>query len=159
MWRKEIHSAIGYFDEQFKIVADLDFQVRVAAKFSLIKVNRSLGFYLQGTSANLSSNSPLQDRELTAVHLRYGNFDSLNLAHLVNAVTKISLFRHKWFGSYHKMTPWTLRGFCLYGMRFPLVLLSMLKLPRHLARMFLKQRFYKWFPRKGTPDKLSTTPL
>ena len=45
MWRKGIHKQMGYFDEQFKLVADYDFQIRVAINGCLVKSDGILGYY------------------------------------------------------------------------------------------------------------------
>lgn len=143
MWRKEIHDQIGYFDEQFRLIADLDFQIRVASAFPLIKIKEQLGYYLEGTPNNLSSNLSLQFMEMTALHLRYGNFNLLFLTDLVRGLSKIKLFQHKWFGAYHKTKPRSLRRRLQYILRFPLIGVSIFKFPRHIARKYLKPYLLK----------------
>lgn len=142
MWRKDIHQNIGYFDEQFKLIADLDFQIRVAKKYPLVKTHNQLGFYLEGTPSNLSSNARLQDMEHTVLHLRYGNFNLIYLTYLFGGLFKFQLFKIKWFGKYHSMSRWTFQDFYLYLGRFPLICVSIFKFPRHLARKYLKDYYY-----------------
>jgi GT2 family glycosyltransferase len=79
MWRKEIHNSIGYFDEQFKLVSDYEFQIRTALNYPLVKTNSMLGYYLEGCPKRLSKNTTLQNQERTAIELRYGVFYKLNL--------------------------------------------------------------------------------
>ncbi len=79
MWRKDIHNSIGYFDEQFKLVSDYEFQIRTALNFPLVKTNSMLGYFLEGSPQRLSKNTVLQNEERTAVELRYGVFFKLNL--------------------------------------------------------------------------------
>lgn len=141
MWRKSIHESIGYFDEQFRLIADLDFQIRIAKKYPMVKISQQLGFYLEGTPSNLSSNNKLQNRELTALHLRYGNFNRLNLAHLIDSQKNFKLFEHKWFGSYHKAPGLTGKDRLEYLLRSPSILRAILNFPRHLARKYFKTYF------------------
>ena len=79
MWRKFIHEKIGYFDEQFRLVADYEFQIRVALNYGLVKTDTMLGYFLQGGNERLSQNIQLQNRERTAVELRYGIYYKMNL--------------------------------------------------------------------------------
>lgn len=155
MWRKEVHGTIGYFDEQFRLIADLDFQIRVAKKYPLVKTNKQLGFYLEGTPSNLSSNSRLQDMEHTVLHLRYGNFNRIYLTYLFSGLSKFQLFKIKWFGKYHSMNRWTLKDFSLYMSRFPLICVSIFKFPRHLARKYLKKYYYEIL--LGRKNRVTTT--
>ena len=137
MWRSDIHAQIGYFDEQFRLVADLDFQIRIARLFPMIKVSNQLGYYLEGTPNNLSSNYALQRREHTVVQLRYGNFNLLHLADLLGGVMKIRVFQYKWFGEYHKMKEWKFKDYYSYITRFPLIGISLIKFPRQIARKLI----------------------
>jgi glycosyltransferase involved in cell wall biosynthesis len=156
MWRKNIHAAIGYFDEQFRLIADLDFQIRVAAKYPLVKVNTHLGYYLEGTPNNQSSNTRLQDMEHTALHMRYGNYDLLYLPHLFEALRQIRLSKLKWHDQYHKFDPWAFINLFHFFIRLPLFVVSLFRYPRHMARKHLKQYIYN-LTKGMTKDKLSTT--
>ncbi|MBE7170897.1 MAG: glycosyltransferase [Williamsia sp.] len=138
MWRKNIHDQIGYFDEQFRLIADLDFQIRVALQSPLIKIQQQLGYYLEGTPGNLSSNLSMQFMEMTALHMRYGNFNLLFLTDLVKGLSKIRLFQYKWFGAYHAMKPRSVREKLQYMLRFPLIGISIFNFPRHWARKYLR---------------------
>lgn len=81
MWRKSIHTQIGYFDEQFRLVADYEFQIRAAHSYPLIKVNHLLGYFLQGdgSEGRLSQKTDLQNSERTAVEIRYGIYYKMDL--------------------------------------------------------------------------------
>ncbi|MFW9928432.1 MAG: glycosyltransferase [Candidatus Thorarchaeota archaeon] len=92
MWRKTIHSQIGYFDEQFKLVADFEFQIRVAIKYSIKKIYQPTGYYLILAKEKLSSDTKLQIKESNIVHLRYGNFDKINLLYLYASLRNFSVF-------------------------------------------------------------------
>lgn len=94
MWRQTIHKKIGYFDEQLKLVADFDFQIRASFKCRLIRVDDFLGYYLEGVSDKLSSNWKLQIIERTKVGLRYGTYCLLDLVYLfANKNIKIGMIR------------------------------------------------------------------
>ena len=146
MWRKKIHDELGYFDEQLRLVADLDFQIRVARKYDMVKVREQLGYYLEGTSANLSSNFSIQDKEQTMLHMRYGNFSLIYLTHVINAFKNFEVFKFKWFGDYHLMSEWTVENKFSYISRFPMIIFSVIKWPRHLARKYLKKHLSKKQP-------------
>ncbi len=143
MWRKSIHEQIGYFDEQFKLIADLDFQIRVAKKYSMVKVNQQLGYYLEGTAANLSSNFSIQDKEHTVLHLRYGNFNLIFLTHIVSGLKDFEVFKFKWFGGYHPVNQWTVENKLSYISKLPMIVFSIIKWPRHMARKYLKKHLLK----------------
>jgi glycosyltransferase involved in cell wall biosynthesis/SAM-dependent methyltransferase len=78
MWRKSIHEIIGYYDEQFKCVADFDFQIRAALHFPFVKTAEPLGIYLEYQPYKLSANG-LQELENNIVYLRYGIYEKVNL--------------------------------------------------------------------------------
>ena len=78
MWRKSIHSVIGYYDEQFKCIADFDFQIRAALHFSFVKTGEPLGIYLEDQPHKLSANG-LQPFERNIICLRYMDYRHLNL--------------------------------------------------------------------------------
>jgi len=77
MWRRSIHSTIGYYDEQFKCIADFDFQIRAAVHFSFVKTEDPLGIYLSDQPYKLSSNG-LQSIEQNILYYRYRNCACLN---------------------------------------------------------------------------------
>jgi glycosyltransferase involved in cell wall biosynthesis len=84
MWRKSIHETIGYYDEQFKCVADFDFQIRAALHYPFVKTDEPLGIYLEYQPYKLSYNG-LADTERNVIYLRYGAYRYLNLALLRQA--------------------------------------------------------------------------
>lgn len=86
MWRKNIHDKIGYFDEQFKLVADFDFQIRATRSNLIIKTDKVLGYYLENVPEKLSSNSWKQSVERNVLYLRYGMFDLFNWLTLFSIV-------------------------------------------------------------------------
>ena len=97
MWRKDIHLEIGYFDEQFKLAADFEFQLRVAVNYPLVKTDEILGYYLDYAAHKLSSNKLLQHSERTAIQLRYKLYDKL-LIHFLPFVSRFRINHVKNFG-------------------------------------------------------------
>jgi glycosyltransferase involved in cell wall biosynthesis len=77
MWRKSIHETIGYYDEQFRCVADFDFQIRAALHYPFVKTKEPLGTYLEDQPHKLSANG-LQELENNIVYLRYGIYEKVN---------------------------------------------------------------------------------
>jgi len=77
MWRKSIHQTVGYYDEQFKCVADFDFQIRTVNRFPLIKVNELLGIYLEEQPHKLSADK-VHEIENTIIYLRYGVYEKVD---------------------------------------------------------------------------------
>lgn len=72
MWRKAVHAKVGFFDEQFVIVSDFDFQMRVAHSYPLAKTHCKIGMYLHKVPEKLSSNLRKMLAEENALFLRYG---------------------------------------------------------------------------------------
>ena len=103
MWRKDIHLAIGYFDEQFKLAADFEFQLRVAANYPLVKADGILGYYLEYATHKLSSNKLLQHSERTAIQLRYKLYDKL-LIHFLPFVFRFRINHVKNYGTWFKIS-------------------------------------------------------
>ncbi|WP_163263939.1 glycosyltransferase [Dysgonomonas sp. 216] len=138
MWRKSVIKEFGYFDEQFKLVADLDFQMRIAYSGKLVKASGILGYYLEGDPRKLSMNYDLQDRERTAVYLRFGVFRYLNLAYLLSACMRYNTKGYKHKGIYH-----TIKIPLSYKLKkLPLLFFAFLHLPYYSAQ-YMKRRIVK----------------
>lgn len=101
MWRKDVHNEIGYFDEQFKLVSDYEFQLRVNAKYRMVKANEVLGHYLEYQSHKLSSNHLLQDTERAVVEFRYRYYDKV-LMHTLPFMFKYKINSFLNFEEWHK---------------------------------------------------------
>lgn len=91
MWKKDLHNKIGYFDEQFKLVADFDFQIRAAHTCHIVKTKQIIGYYLEYVPEKLSCNSWLQIVENNVLNIRYGMFDLLNWLTLVPVIKKYKI--------------------------------------------------------------------
>ncbi|WP_207495275.1 glycosyltransferase family 2 protein [Aridibaculum aurantiacum] len=141
MWRKDLHEKIGYFDEQFKLIADFDFQIRVCHAYPIVKTNHFLGYFLAGTSTNLSSNYLLQDIEHTALHLRYGNLDLVKLPTILSTIKQVKISQYRWFGNFCSTDNYSIHPLKNLLFNFPLIVIPVIYLPRHLARQYLKKRF------------------
>ncbi|SHE35486.1 Glycosyltransferase involved in cell wall bisynthesis [Bacteroides luti] len=132
MWRKRIHDKLGFFDEQFKLVSDFDFQIRVARTSQIVKTNNIVGYYLENVPEKLSSNLWIQIIERNALYLRYGMFDLINwltifpilkkyeITHLSYYGKKESLFKKKYLYNIFIIT------------RIPLFILSIFRQPRFI---------------------------
>jgi hypothetical protein len=111
MWRKSIHETIGYYDEQFKCVADFDFQIRAALHFPFVKTQEPLGIYLEDQPHKLSYNG-LSDTERNIVYLRYGVYQHLNLALLRQAKERYKQNKLLFFDEWRDFTEQTPFGKC-----------------------------------------------
>lgn len=132
MWRKEIHKGIGYFDEQFCLVGDYEFQIRAARSYKLIKANDILGYYLINDKNKLSSNSKLQNSERTAVELRYGVFDKINLLYIVTAIKNYQLNKCLYSNNYIKISNYFKNHKLFLLTRTPLFFGAIYRLPRNI---------------------------
>lgn len=79
MWRKSIHDAIGFFDEQLLIVGDQDFWYRVTCNYYIIKTSSNLGKFLFSMNSALSSPSSKNSIERCIIAKRYGFWSPVNL--------------------------------------------------------------------------------
>ena len=132
MWRKTLHEQLGYFDEQFFLVADFDFQIRIARTGKIKKTEGVLGAYLDDVPEKLSSNSKRQIIERNTLYLRYAIWEYLNWFTLFSVYKKQTFMiknGNKWipvssvFESY--------RSYC--KKRYPKLFKSVLSQPRGLA--------------------------
>lgn len=103
MWRKTLHETAGYFDEQFRLVGDYEFQLRVVSRFSLVKADRFLGYYLEYAGHKLSSNRRLQQRERAVVDMRYHGYHRV-LLHTLPFITKYHINSVLDAGSWKKVS-------------------------------------------------------
>lgn len=93
MWRKSIHNQVGYYDEQFKLVGDFEFQVRMAYFYDFIKVDGILGYFLSGGGGTrLSQQISTHSIEDNLVYMRYGAFFKVNLLCLKRTIKERSVY-------------------------------------------------------------------
>lgn len=134
MWRKSLHTTVGYYDEQFKCVGDFDFQVRVAMHYSFVKVKEPLGIYLEDLPHKLSSNG-VQSLENNIVYLRYGVYKKIQLPLLQRSLSRYKknafLFFDQWYRNTGK-SPFR------WSYRFAGMAEMVLRSPFHMARGLFK---------------------
>jgi hypothetical protein len=136
MWRREIHDKIGYFDEQYKLVGDYEFQIRAARKYDFIKVNQILGYYSINRGNQLSSNTTLQNIERTTVEFRYGVYDKLNLLYLLKSFNNYHIYECLVIYRYTKISYYFKNYLFFIIIRAPLIIVSLFKLPRNILSIF-----------------------
>lgn len=87
LFRGEVADQIGFFDEQFRVGADLEYSFRMAANgLPMTRCQGLLGFFTdaaQGLSTREGAGVSTVER--TATQLRYGVFDKVRNEHLAGA--------------------------------------------------------------------------
>ena len=135
MWRKSIHKIIGYYDEQFRCVGDLDFQIRAAMHFPFVKVSRPLGVYLEDQPHKISGNG-WQVLENNIVYLRYGVFEKIQFHLLPKSNSKYRKDRFLFFGKWRingEKSPFS-RLYHIKG-----ILIGTVRMPEYILKTFLKK--------------------
>lgn len=137
MWRKDLHEKVGYFDEQFRLVSDYEFQLRVASRYPLVKATPILGYYLEHAGHKLSSNRRLQTKERTAVELRYRMYRQL-LLHVLPFIGRYRIRQVRSYGMWIdvKLLVPRLRG--VKGQEIS----SLLQMPFVYAWWFIQRSFH-----------------
>ena len=134
MWPKQIHEKVGYFDEQLRVVGDLDFQIRIASQSEMVKVDSLLGYYLEGDPNKLTRSSNLIVVEGVAIGLRYGIGERVNVLFLPETLTKIKIKSLFWYGKNELVSSWY-KGHRLGIMEYVSFLSKcMIRLPLDVAR-------------------------
>lgn len=77
MWRRDLMSKVGWFDEQFSSGADFDYTVRLSLHSHAARTPGLIGYFLN-EQAGLSTSGTLQPIERTAIQLRYGIYETLD---------------------------------------------------------------------------------
>lgn len=137
MWRKSIHQELGHFDEQFKLVSDYEFQLRVIRRLPLVKAAPVLGYYLEHAGHKLSSNRRLQHRERTAVELRYRMYDKI-LLHILPFAFR---YRVNYILNFDNWIPIRSILPSRQGIRFREVL-SLVRMPFAYVQWFVRRSFH-----------------
>ncbi|WP_321437110.1 glycosyltransferase [uncultured Bacteroides sp.] len=130
MWRKQMHNEIGYFDEQFKLVADLDFQIRIARTSRIIKTDKIIGYYLENVPDKLSSNFWTQITERNTIYLRYGIFDLFNWLTIIPILKNYKINTLFFYNKKVDISEQFYSYKVFIGVRLPLLLLSIFRQPR-----------------------------
>ena len=95
MFKKDLWSKIGFFDEQFKIAGDFDFALRLALVSKGRMVVENLGYYLNSQKGLSTKPNRLQNIEKDQICFRYGIFDKIekkNLQYLLSFEVKNLLY-------------------------------------------------------------------
>ena len=145
MWRTEIHEKVGYFDEQFLLVSDFEFQIRVGRAIPFVKTEAMIGYFLISAPLQLSSNRKLQSTELNTVLIRYGIFDKLNLLFAIAALKKYSIFNFICYNKKYAVSDWFSNYTFFIILRMPLFIISVLLLPYHILYAIGRWLKNKWF--------------
>lgn len=140
MWRKTVHRHIGYFDEQFRLVSDYEFQLRLIRRFTMVKAKPVLGYYLENAGHKLSSNRRIQLRERTAVELRYHMYDRIML-HVLPFVSVYRINSVLNFGRFTNLSVFVpVRRKTRSG-----EVLSLIGLPFFYGGWFIKRSFHRLY--------------
>jgi len=137
MWRKEIHKMAGYFDEQFRLVSDYEFQLRLVRTSPFVKARLPLGYYLEHASHKLSSNRKMQTSEGTAVELRYRMYSTI-LLHFIPSVFKYRINYINNFGQWHSLSS-VAAGHTTIR---PGAVISLLKMPFYYINWFVRRSIH-----------------
>ena len=78
MWKKELVTKIGFFDEQFISGGDLDYTIRLSRFSNGLKTNGLLGYFLNDKKGLSTKNIFLQIKERTIIQKRY-RLNKINL--------------------------------------------------------------------------------
>lgn len=139
MWRKSIHSKIGYFDEQFNAVADFDFQIRLSLNYPLKKTNAKLGWYLCEGSHKISFRAHSKTlTERTLLCMRYGIFDQLNLLYCFKAIKEYKLFSIKSYNNSLNLLDINKNYSLFLLFRSPLIIFAFANLPINILKLLKK---------------------
>lgn len=126
--RRDVGARVGYFDEQFRVAADMDLSLRMAAsRLPMGRVDDVLGYFTDA-QAGLSTRDGGQEAvlERTAVQMRYGVYDKVR-PELVAAAQKFRLEAVQNFGEWCALAD-LLPGYAAYiRRRKPLWLLGRLR--------------------------------
>jgi hypothetical protein len=82
MFKKDLWSKLGFFDEQFKIAGDFDFAIRLALSSKGKMINENLGYYLNNKKGLSTRADRLQSIEKDQVCFRYGIFSKIEKKNL-----------------------------------------------------------------------------
>jgi glycosyltransferase involved in cell wall biosynthesis len=101
MWRKDVHTTIGYFDESMCSASDYDFQLRIVHSgndtSAMVQTSGILGTYLEAHNTGISKSGDWNNIERTVCELRYGILDKVNILYIPKAL-RYSLTTLRQFG-------------------------------------------------------------
>ncbi|MEX2160741.1 MAG: glycosyltransferase [Anaerolineales bacterium] len=144
--RRNVSERIGYFDEQFRIAADMEFSFRLAAKgLPMVRAQGLLGFFTNAAQG-LSTRDGVQASapERTAIQLRYGVFDKVRREFL-NPASAYRLDAIKISGDWIPLTSYLPEHEAYLRIRRPLWMLGSMRnaMRRLLQRLGLLPALHK----------------
>ena len=71
MWRRNLHDAVGYFDEQFFCGGDYEFWIRATQHFEMLYIDKFTGKHFVGDSVVSRANKKLQTLEVLVISQSY----------------------------------------------------------------------------------------
>lgn len=86
MWKRNLISRIGYFDEQFLSGADFDYTVRLSLISSGKRLVGTLGYFTNEGFGLSTNKTNLQTIERTAIQLRYGIYQTIDMYYIPYAL-------------------------------------------------------------------------
>lgn len=144
MWRRSLHDKVGYFDEQFRLVGDLDFQIRSTYKVDLVKCDEMLGYFLIAEANRLSNNSQLQARENLVVDIRYANYYKLNWWYL-HQISSYNFYELLQFNIHSPLKIYLGHQLFWMNYRLPFLILSLFLQPRFfLLKYRVRRQIKQW---------------
>lgn len=133
MWKKLVHNVVGYFDEQFKLVGDTDFQYRLVNRFDIVKTEALLGYFLEGVGneGRLSQNFNRSMDEKMIMYRRYHLYKKFFFPNFFSSKKIGCVKQLLFFGEYKSLYDmWDLKNTSIIRDLLGIIL-SIIKLPRH----------------------------
>ena len=114
MWRRSIHEKVGYYDEQFKLAGDYEFQIRTAYFFPLKKTDGIMGYFLKSGGGNrLSQQHKTQSKEQCMIGMRYGIYFKIHILSIPQALHDYRVFSAVFYGKPVELKHYFGSGFAL----------------------------------------------
>lgn len=86
MWRRSLIPIVGYFDEQFFSGADFDYTIRLSLASIGKRITGALGYFTNEGSGLSTNSSYIQEIERTAIQLRYGIYETIDMYFIPSAL-------------------------------------------------------------------------
>lgn len=93
MFSRRAFEATGFFDEQFRAALDYDYALRLMGRFTPERTQSVLGTYFDGGIGLSTGSTSVQPVERTAIRLRYGIYDDLDVTLIPEALAGYDLRR------------------------------------------------------------------
>ncbi len=90
MWKKELHTRFGYFDESLKVVGDYEFWLRISREAIIHHINEPLGLYLFADDSAEHRDNSLTAKENLHIQKKYFCEYIKNEEQLEKVLTKLN---------------------------------------------------------------------